>query len=104
MGEKTVEPRETLSVIDGVALIIGVVVGAAIFKTPSLVSANTGDNLAFFLTGVLGGAISLIGARCYAELAGTYVVGNRSHNLDLPARQYCLYGHRSAGWNDGNTG
>ena len=72
MQEKTVEPRKILSVIDGVALIVGVVVGTGIFKTPSLVAANTGDNLAFFLTWVLGGAISLIGALCYAELAVTY--------------------------------
>jgi APA family basic amino acid/polyamine antiporter len=72
MQEKAVEPRKTLSVIDGVALIIGVVIGTGIFKTPSLVAANTGDNLVFFLTWVLGGAVSLIGALCYAELAVTY--------------------------------
>ena len=72
MQEKTVEPRKTLSVIDGIALIIGVVVGTGIFKTPSLVAANTGDDLVFFLTWFLGGAVSLIGALCYAELAVTY--------------------------------
>jgi APA family basic amino acid/polyamine antiporter len=72
MQEKLVKPRKTLSVVDGVALIIGVVLGTGIFKTPSLVAANTGDNLVFFLTWFLGGAISLIGALCYAELAATY--------------------------------
>ena len=72
MQEKTVEPRKTLSAIDGIALIIGVVVGTGIFKTPSLVAANTGDPLVFFLTWFLGGAVSLIGALCYAELAVTY--------------------------------
>jgi APA family basic amino acid/polyamine antiporter len=70
--EKTGEPRKTLSVIDGIALIIGVVVGTGIFKTPALVAANTGDGLVFFLTWLLGGAVSLIGALCYAELAVTY--------------------------------
>jgi APA family basic amino acid/polyamine antiporter len=72
MQEKTVDPRKTLSVIDGIALIIGVVVGTGIFKTPSLVAANTGDNHVFLLTWFLGGAVSLIGALCYAELAVTY--------------------------------
>ncbi|MBA4421602.1 MAG: amino acid permease [Syntrophus sp. (in: bacteria)] len=72
MGDTTAAPRRTLSVIDAVALIIGVVIGTGIFKTPSLVAANTGDNVIFFLAWLLGGAISLIGALCYAELATTY--------------------------------
>ncbi len=72
MGEKGAAPAKTLSVIDGIALIVGVVVGTGIFKTPSLVAANTGGDLAFFLSWFFGGAISLIGALCYAELAVTF--------------------------------
>ena len=72
MEDTTAAPRRTLSVIDAVALIIGVVIGTGIFKTPSLVAANTGDNAVFFLAWLLGGAISLIGALYYAELATTY--------------------------------
>lgn len=63
MEDKTNAPRRTLSVVDAVALIIGVVIGTGIFKTPSLVAANTGDKAIFFLAWLLGGAISLIGAR-----------------------------------------
>ncbi|MHB8770725.1 MAG: APC family permease [Syntrophales bacterium] len=65
-------PKKTLSLIDGVALVVGVVVGTGIFKTPSLVAANTGGDGAFFFAWVLGGAVSLIGALCYAELAAAY--------------------------------
>jgi amino acid transporter len=72
MENTIVAPRKTLSVIDGIALIVGVVVGTGIFKTPSLIAANTGDPLAFFLAWFLGGLVSLIGALCYAELAVTY--------------------------------
>lgn len=72
MKRVIVEPQKTLSISDGVALIIGVVIGTGIFKTPSLVAANTGDNFVFLLTWFLGGAVSLIGALCYAELAVTY--------------------------------
>jgi basic amino acid/polyamine antiporter, APA family len=70
--EQVVVPKKTLSVTDGVALIIGIVVGTGIFKTPSLVAANTGTDGAFFFAWLLGGIISLIGALCYAELAITY--------------------------------
>ena len=72
MQEHVAVPQKTLSLIDGVALIIGVVVGTGIFKTPSLVAANTGTDGAFFFAWILGGVISLIGALCYAELATTY--------------------------------
>jgi APA family basic amino acid/polyamine antiporter len=64
--------RKTLSLVDAVAIIIGIVVGVGIFKTPSLVAANTSSVTEFMLFWVLGGAISLLGALCYAELATAY--------------------------------
>lgn len=70
--EQVVAPLKTLSLIDGIALIVGMVIGTGIFKTPSLVAANTATDGAFFLAWLLGGAISVIGALCYAELAITY--------------------------------
>ncbi len=54
---------------DVVALIVGIVVGTAIFKTPSLIFQNVeapGQGLALW---GLGGFLSLCGALCYAELA-----------------------------------
>ena len=65
-------PRPTLSLLDAVALIVGVVVGAGIFRTPSLVAGNAGDTAAFVAAWLLGGLVSLIGALCYAELATAY--------------------------------
>jgi amino acid permease len=35
--------RKTLTVTDAVAIIVGVVIGAGIFKTPSLGAANSGS-------------------------------------------------------------
>jgi APA family basic amino acid/polyamine antiporter len=72
MQKQMVAPQRSLYLADGVALIIGVVVGAGIFKTPSLVAANTGTDAGFFFAWILGGIISLIGALCYAELATAY--------------------------------
>jgi APA family basic amino acid/polyamine antiporter len=65
-------PRPMLSVLDAVALIVGVVVGAGIFKTPALVAAHAGGTGLFLLAWIVGGVISLIGALCYAELATAY--------------------------------
>jgi basic amino acid/polyamine antiporter, APA family len=65
-------PRPVLSVVDAVALIVGVVVGAGIFKTPALVATQAGGTALFLLAWLVGGVISLIGALCYAELATAY--------------------------------
>lgn len=65
-------PRPILSVTDGVAIMVGIVVGIGLFKTPPLVAANVGSELAFMSAWVLGGVVTLIGALCYAELASAY--------------------------------
>lgn len=64
--------RSTLSVLDAVALIVGLVIGAGIFETPSLVAANASSAGEALLIWFLGGGISLVGALCYAELATAY--------------------------------
>ncbi|OGA32463.1 MAG: amino acid permease [Betaproteobacteria bacterium RIFCSPLOWO2_12_FULL_64_23] len=63
------QPKPVLELRDTIALIVGIVVGAGIFKTPSLVAANAGDAWVMLGAWLLGGAVSLIGALCYAELA-----------------------------------
>lgn len=64
--------RKGLSVGDAVAMIVGVVLGAGIFKTPSLVASNAGTVWVFLLLWALGGVISLVGSLCYSELGSTY--------------------------------
>jgi basic amino acid/polyamine antiporter, APA family len=72
MSEKEAVPKQILSVSDVMALIVGVVVGIGIFKTPSMIAVNTAGEAVFFLAWLAGGVISFIGALCYAELATAY--------------------------------
>ncbi len=65
-------PRPTLRSLDVVAMIVGLVIGAGIFKAPAVVAANTGSETALMLTWLAGGAVSILGALCYAELAAAY--------------------------------
>jgi APA family basic amino acid/polyamine antiporter len=65
-------PQPALTVLDAAALIVGGVIGVGIFKTPAIVAAQTGDASVDMLVWLLGGAISLVGAVCYAELASAY--------------------------------
>lgn len=66
------DPTQRLSPVAAIAIIVGIVVGAGIFKTPSMVAGVTGDVGWMIVAWVLGGVISLAGALCYAELATTY--------------------------------
>jgi basic amino acid/polyamine antiporter, APA family len=68
----TAIPRQSIGLIDAIALIVGLVIGAGIFETPALVAANTNSESAILQVWLLGGVISIIGALCYAELATTY--------------------------------
>lgn len=51
---------------------VGIVVGAGIFKAPSLVAKFTGSPEVMMAAWILGGVISIIGALCYAELASAH--------------------------------
>ncbi len=66
------QPQSTFNVLETGAVIIGIVIGAGIFKTPALVAANVHSDIDFLLIWLLGGLISLTGALCYAELATAY--------------------------------
>jgi APA family basic amino acid/polyamine antiporter len=65
-------PVRHLSVVDAICVIVGIVVGAGIFKAPSLVAMFTGSGGMMLLTWLAGGLLCLCGALCYAELATAY--------------------------------
>jgi amino acid transporter len=65
-------PARTLRLRDLIAMVVGVVIGVGIFKTPPLVAGNLGGEAMVVASWVLGGVVSLIGALCYAELATAY--------------------------------
>jgi len=65
-------PRAVLGVHHAIALCIGVVIGAGIFRVPALVAGASDSELIFLTTWLVGGALSILGALCYAELASAY--------------------------------
>lgn len=67
-----VAPKPLLTVWDGIVLICGMVIGAGIFKLPSMVAGNTSSETMFMIAWLLGGVVSLCGALVYAELAARY--------------------------------
>src|SRR5690349_19244952 len=65
-------PAQVLSLGDATAIIVGLIVGAGIFGTPSIVAGAVQSPALFVGVWVAGGVFSVIGALCYAELATAF--------------------------------
>jgi basic amino acid/polyamine antiporter, APA family len=66
------EPRRNLDVRHAVAVCVGMVIGAGIFRTAPNVAANLPDATQLVGAWVLGGVLSLLGALCFAEMAAAF--------------------------------
>ena len=91
--------RRTLGTVDGLAMVVGIAVGSGIFRTPGLVAAQLGRPGLTFVAWVLGGAVGLLGALVFAELATRYPQAGGKY---VYARE--AYGRRAGfvvGWAEG---
>lgn len=61
-----------LGLWDAVSIIVGIIIGVGIFETPDFIFAEVPGPWEAIGVWVLGGALALIGALCFAELASTY--------------------------------
>lgn len=89
-AEESAAPRQTLSLFDGVVMVVGMVVGIGIFATPSLVAQFAGNSFNYLALWLAGGLLALNGALCYAELAtrfpsagGEYQFLSRAYGKNL---------------------
>ena len=64
--------KRSLRLFDGLAMVVGIMVGSGIFRTPGLVARELGRPWLTFVAWVLGGALALLGALVFAELATRY--------------------------------
>lgn len=65
-----IEPR--LSAFDTTMLVVSLVIGIGIFRTPSFVARDAGSSGLFFAAWGLGGLASLFGALTYAEIGSRF--------------------------------
>jgi amino acid transporter len=78
--------RRQLTLLDAICIMLGIVVGSGIFRTPADVAGHCASAWMVIAVWLAGGVASLLGALCFAELStrypehgGTYAFLNRAY-------------------------
>lgn len=69
-GGQSLEKHKTLTYLNGLSLIVGLIIGSGIFSSPSQVNANVGSPGGALIVWVIAGVLAWTGAASYAELGG----------------------------------
>lgn len=70
--DRLVKIKAKLSPFDATMIVVSLVIGIGIFRTPAMVATSAGTPLLFFVAWVLGGFISLLGALTFAEIGSRF--------------------------------
>jgi hypothetical protein len=70
MSGNSLEKNKTLTYLNGLSLVVGLIIGSGIFSSPSQVNRNAGSPGASLVVWVVAGILAWTGAASYAELGG----------------------------------
>ena len=70
LGGGSLEKHKTLTYLNGLSLIVGLIIGSGIFSSPSQVNVNAGSPGASLLVWAIAGVLAWTGASSFAELGG----------------------------------
>lgn len=70
LGGGSLEKNKTLTYLNGLSLIVGLIIGSGIFSSPGSVSTRVGSPGAAILVWIIAGILAWTGAASYAELGG----------------------------------
>ncbi|KAK0253513.1 hypothetical protein LTS09_011372 [Friedmanniomyces endolithicus] len=69
-GQQSLERNKSLTFLNGLSLVVGLIIGSGIFSSPASVNSNAGSPGAALIVWVVSGILAWTGAASYAELGG----------------------------------
>lgn len=70
LGGGSLEKHKTITYLNGLSLVVGLIIGSGIFSSPSQVSSKVGSAGAALIVWVVAGILAWTGGASYAELGG----------------------------------
>lgn len=70
LGQQSLEKNKSLTFLNGLSLVIGLIIGSGIFSSPASVNQNAGSPGAALIVWAVAGLLAWTGAASYAELGG----------------------------------
>ncbi|KAF7187686.1 Y+L amino acid transporter 2 [Pseudocercospora fuligena] len=70
VGGGSLERNKSLTYLNGLSLVVGLIIGSGIFSSPASVNLNAGSPAAALMVWVISGVLAWTGAASYAELGG----------------------------------
>lgn len=69
-AQQSLEKHKSLTFLNGLSLVVGLIIGSGIFSSPASVNSNAGSPGAALIVWVVSGILAWTGAASYAELGG----------------------------------
>ena len=69
-GQQSLEKNKSLTFLNGLSLVVGLIIGSGIFSSPASVNSNVGSPGASLIIWLVSGILAWTGAASYAELGG----------------------------------
>ena len=69
-GAQSLEKHKSLTYLNGLSLVVGLIIGSGIFSSPAAVNSNAGSPGAALIVWAVAGILAWTGAASYAELGG----------------------------------
>lgn len=70
LGQQSLEKHKSLTFLNGLSLVVGLIIGSGVFSSPASVNSNAGSPGAALIVWVVSGILAWTGAASYAELGG----------------------------------
>lgn len=90
------DPSRKLTFVDGIAIVVGIIIGSGIFSSPGLALERAGSPGADLLAWALSGFLATMAAQCYLELGG--MMPSAGGDFDYLGRAYGQQAAFSFAW------